>query len=61
MQRTINEIYELILKPDGDIEIWKYGEYTIRECIYHKTYNMGDKLQDNLLQAFKVWEDCYDK
>lgn len=51
--------YELILKPDGDIEIWKLtGIEILDECIYHKSYNMGDKLEDNLLQAFKFWDNC---
>lgn len=53
--------YKLILLPNGDIEILKITEWRSEERIYHKSYNLGDKLRDNLLKAFNFWENCYDK
>ena len=53
--------YTLLLKPNGDIEIWKDNDGLMKECIYHKTYCLGDKLKDNLLNAYEFWENCYDK
>lgn len=47
--------YTLILCFDGDILIVKDGTEEQKE-IYHKSYNMGEDLKENLLEAFKVYE-----
>lgn len=52
--------YTLILKSDGDIEIWKDDNGIMKERIYHKSYNLGDDLKENLLKAYEYWENCYD-
>ena len=42
--------------PDGDIEIIKFDQPIAYQVVYHKTYDPGDNLQDNLLKAFAEWE-----
>ena len=59
--------YILILHPDGDISINQYSMISASECkcIYHKTYNPGEDIQENLIEAYKKWEelsyDCKEK
>lgn len=53
--------YMLMLLPDGDIDIISdefVGGYTI---VYHKTYNPGDDLKDNLMKAYEEWEKLTEK
>ena len=49
--------YMLRLLPDGDIDIITEGEerggYTI---VYHKTYNPGDDIKENLDNAYEEWK-----
>lgn len=48
--------YMLRLLPNGDIDIISdefVGGYTI---VYHKTYNPGDDLKENLDNAYKEWK-----
>lgn len=48
--------YMLRLLPDGDIDIISdefAGGYTI---VYHKTYNPGDNLKENLMNAYEEWK-----
>jgi len=47
--------YTLILCFDGDICIIKDNGYSVQEEVYHKSFNLGDNLKDNLLNAFKVY------
>ncbi len=51
--------YILILHPDGDISINQYSMTRPAEwkCVYHKTYNLGETIQDNLIEAYKNWEE----
>ena len=51
--------YYLVLLPDGDIEIRKTDVYmssTEYDVVWHKSYNMGEKLEDNLMLMYKEWE-----
>lgn len=48
--------YMLRLLPDGDIDIISdefVGGYTI---VYHKTYNPGDDIKENLDNAYEEWK-----
>lgn len=47
----------LILLPDGDIEIREahqlvQDKYLAGKCVRHRSYNMGDRLTDNLIEEF---------
>ena len=55
--KTKYKRYELILYDDGDIEIINYAG----NRVYHKSYNVGEKIKDNLIKAYEKWEDlCRD-
>lgn len=47
--------YTLILNYDGDIYILKDNGYSLQEEYYHKSFNMGENLEDNLKEAFKLY------
>lgn len=47
--------YTLILNFDGDIFIFKDTGYSVQEECYHKSFNLGDNLEDNLKEAFKLY------
>ena len=47
--------YVMTLLPNGDIRIIEIQHLKI-ESVYHKTYNPGEKLKENLLEAYKIWE-----
>ena len=51
----------LKLLPDGDIEIvenkrGEFGQFHYEERIYHKSFNPGEKIKDNLIEAYEEWE-----
>ena len=49
--------YMLRLLPDGDIDIIKECyELGCYETVYHKTYNPGENIKENLDNAYKEWE-----
>lgn len=49
--------YMLRLLRDGDIDIIKEAdELGAYQVVYHKTYNPGDNIKDNLDNAYKEWE-----
>lgn len=54
------EQYELILKPDGDIEIWEKTE-NARKCVAHKSWDMGEDLKNNLNRMYDVKKELEDK
>ncbi len=52
--------YTLMIKPNGNIEIWKYY-FSTNSCEYVKVYNPGDDLDANLSEAFKLWKELNQK
>ena len=55
--KTKYKQYQLILYDDGDIEIINYAG----RRVYHKSYNVGDIIEKNLIEAYHRWVDlCRD-
>lgn len=55
----MNKYYYLVLLPDGDIEIRRTDVYmssTEYDVVWHKSYNPGEDLKDNLLLMYEEWE-----
>ena len=50
--------YLLKLLPDGDIEILGYYDDMPQafSCVYHKSYNPSETIEENLLNAYETWE-----
>lgn len=44
----------LRLLPNGDIDII-YDNGSWSYTIYHKTFNPGEKIKDNLIEAYEKW------
>ena len=54
--------YMLRLLPDGDIDIiTESKEKGCYDMIYHKTYNPGDDLKENLINAYEEWKKLTEK
>ena len=47
--------YMLRLLPNGDIDIITDDEPWIYKSVYHKTFNPGENIKDNLMEAYEEW------
>ena len=51
----------LRLLPDGDIEIVEekraeFGLFGYEQRVYHKSFDMGEDIKDNLMKAYEEWK-----
>lgn len=53
--------YQLILDDSGDISILRLCVGFCYKVTYHKSYNPGDDLKENLLKAYEKWEELNTK
>lgn len=48
--------YMLRVLNDGDIDIISDEGNSWCKVVYHKTYNPGENIKDNLMKAYEEWE-----
>ena len=61
----MKRFFILKLLPDGDIEIAERkpvenGNFYYEERVYHKSFDPGEKIKDNLIDAYEEWERLED-
>jgi len=61
-----NKFLMLVLLPDGDIEIREshqlvQGVWMPGQRVRHRSYNMGDHLEDNLMEEFEAMKKMEEK
>ena len=51
----------LRLLNDGDIDIISDEGSSWHKVVYHKTYNPGENIKDNLMKAYEEWKKIFKK